>query len=834
MVLLLIFYCFLSKAQSYVYQNFSIDDGLPSSEVYDVYQDKLGYVWFATDKGLSRYNGYEFKNYTVEDGLPGNTILKFYPQKNGQVWCYDFHSQKLFYFNEIFDGFYSYEHNDILKKQLYKSSIIKSVRITEGKLHIGGYRVNGLIVIDKNGNLNSKYVGTDVKPIKTFGIEKGTFFSTQYLLTDTDLHSIKRILPAHNIHGFLVNDHIHVFMANHEVYIQNNQTNYLIKTKKSPIGIKQTKQGSLFVGYRHGGAKLYDFQGNLLNTFLPNKSVSNFLIDHEGGYWFTTINSGVFYVKNIGIKNYTTSKITSLTKNKDNDLFIGFYNGNIARKKHHIIENLYTSKLKFPSTAVEYDMNTDRVYGLSDNKIMDVLTKEVFVALYANNLSFTKHKRAFAFNRSVIFNIHDSTEIPVNIVPSIQDLVWFKDKMLLATSEGLFVKKQDSILKIKSESEKLNVRLDNIAVNEKTNTAYIASQGLGVIVYSDTIFNISKKNGLTSNSINEVYVENDSVVWACTNSGLNKIIFHKDATSSIITLTKDDGLVSNEIEDVEIVSDTIWIGTAKGLCFFPSRIVEQKEVMGVDYISLNSLSVKGKRKDSNNRLRLSYGENDISFRLQAISFKHSEDVVYKYRLKEIDQSWKETKNRTITFPSLEPGRYTFEAKACLFNNCNDKVITKEFIIIPPFWQTSWFYLICVLLCIGLVYIFFKIRVLTYNKDVTRELIRLMIKYLKRNEKNLLVRSNGQDIKIGTHKILYVKSQGNYLDIVTKDQTFTIRCKISDFVNKTPDPLEYLRIHKSYIIRIDQVSAKGRNWVVINEENIGVGKTYLAELKNIKL
>ena len=101
LVLLLIFYCFLSKAQSYVYQNFSIDDGLPSSEVYDVYQDKLGYVWFATDKGLSRYNGYEFKNYTVEDGLPGNTILKFYPQKNGQVWCYDFHSQKLFYFNEI-------------------------------------------------------------------------------------------------------------------------------------------------------------------------------------------------------------------------------------------------------------------------------------------------------------------------------------------------------------------------------------------------------------------------------------------------------------------------------------------------------------------------------------------------------------------------------------------------------------------------------------------------------------------------------------------------------------------------------------------------------------
>jgi ligand-binding sensor domain-containing protein len=96
---------YFSHSQTYIYKNFSVDEGLPSSEVYDIYQDKLGYIWFATDKGLSRYNGYEFENFTTKDGLPGNTILDFYPQDNGKVYCYEYHSKSLFYFNTKFDGF---------------------------------------------------------------------------------------------------------------------------------------------------------------------------------------------------------------------------------------------------------------------------------------------------------------------------------------------------------------------------------------------------------------------------------------------------------------------------------------------------------------------------------------------------------------------------------------------------------------------------------------------------------------------------------------------------------------------------------------------------------
>ncbi len=148
----------ISFSQTHIYEHFGVDEGLPSSEVYDVYQDKQGYIWFATDKGLSRFNGYEFKNFTTKDGLPDNTILDFYPQENRQVWFYGYHSQSLFYFNDEFDGFKAYAYNDRLKKQLGFNSIIKSVVIDkDSSVNIGGFGFCGLVKINNEGDVSVHY-----------------------------------------------------------------------------------------------------------------------------------------------------------------------------------------------------------------------------------------------------------------------------------------------------------------------------------------------------------------------------------------------------------------------------------------------------------------------------------------------------------------------------------------------------------------------------------------------------------------------------------------------------------------------------------------------------
>ncbi|MES2776822.1 MAG: histidine kinase dimerization/phosphoacceptor domain -containing protein [Bacteroidota bacterium] len=55
------------------------ENGLPGNSVICAIQDKDGFMWFGTDKGLCRYDGKSFTSYSKEkDGLAGNTINQLF------------------------------------------------------------------------------------------------------------------------------------------------------------------------------------------------------------------------------------------------------------------------------------------------------------------------------------------------------------------------------------------------------------------------------------------------------------------------------------------------------------------------------------------------------------------------------------------------------------------------------------------------------------------------------------------------------------------------------------------------------------------------------------
>lgn len=837
-IFLLIFCLNLGFSQTHIYKHFGVDEGLPSSEVYDMYQDKLGYIWFATDKGLSRYNGYEFENFTIEDGLPGNTIFDFYPQKNGEIWCYEYHSQKFFYFNENFDGFKSYKYNDVLKAKIKTKTILKNVVIDDGTLYTGGYGLSGLITIDRNGNVEhlfSKDSNVTDKPFFSklgFVASNNTFFllSHNYKLSKDYFLVNNKHISSSRLEVISLNKNQSLFIDRKIGLIENKKILKYFDITPNPIGIKRINDTTFFAGYYYRGAEIRHTNGKILQRYLPQKSVSNFLIDAEGSYWFSTLDDAVFYVKNPEINVLNQDHISSLVKTNDNELYAGYHNGNIGRLNNNQFDILYKG-LNTDAAMVELNTVANEVYGYGDKKITNYTTNKVSYKLGARKLA--EHiEDGIISNYGYGFNtiINDKT-VQTSSNLNLQDVCIYNDDILLGTSYGLYIKRNNKVVK-HQPVKMLSSRIDDIDLNKNTNMVYMATQGAGVIVYSDSIYNISKKNGLTNNIVSEVLIENDSIIWACTHSGLNRIVFKPNKTYKLTTITKADGLLSNDIDDVEIMRDTVWVATKKGLCYFKKSVIAEKETSNILSLSLKKITVKNKSIYEKGT-KLKHSENNIDFKLQAISHKNNDNINYFYRLKEIDSSWTKTTNRTISFPSLSPGNYTFEAKAKIFNNPNDLITSYNFKILPPFWRSWWFYSISFVLFSGLVYLFFKIRVLTYNQDIFRELIRLIIKRLKRKEQLFKFRSNGEDFKIPTHEILYINSQGNYLDIITNKKTYTIRCKIGDFVSKTPDILEYLRIHRSYIIRIDQVSSKGKNWVVIKDEKIPVGETYLDALDKIK-
>ena len=48
------------------FDRLNLEDGLSQSQISDIYQDRHGFMWFATQDGLNRWDGHEFKIYYHE------------------------------------------------------------------------------------------------------------------------------------------------------------------------------------------------------------------------------------------------------------------------------------------------------------------------------------------------------------------------------------------------------------------------------------------------------------------------------------------------------------------------------------------------------------------------------------------------------------------------------------------------------------------------------------------------------------------------------------------------------------------------------------------------
>jgi len=90
-LLLLIYFlsvsCYLAgQSLQPVFQQFTEQDGLPSNYLNCLFQDRQGFIWIGSDKGLTRFDGTTFKNYTTDDGLSGNMILDITEDEIGNLW----------------------------------------------------------------------------------------------------------------------------------------------------------------------------------------------------------------------------------------------------------------------------------------------------------------------------------------------------------------------------------------------------------------------------------------------------------------------------------------------------------------------------------------------------------------------------------------------------------------------------------------------------------------------------------------------------------------------------------------------------------------------------
>jgi len=104
----------LAKLIALLILNIAYNNSLTAQKINTIqYTVEDGLIWVATDKGLARYNGYDFKNFTIQDGLPSNDVWGMKEDKEGRLWLSTFN--KITYFEN--DQFHTFSLQDSLALQ---------------------------------------------------------------------------------------------------------------------------------------------------------------------------------------------------------------------------------------------------------------------------------------------------------------------------------------------------------------------------------------------------------------------------------------------------------------------------------------------------------------------------------------------------------------------------------------------------------------------------------------------------------------------------------------------------------------------------------------------
>jgi PAS domain S-box-containing protein len=106
------------------------------------------------------------------------------------------------------------------------------------------------------------------------------------------------------------------------------------------------------------------------------------------------------------------------------------------------------------------------------------------------------------------------------------------------------------------------------------------------------------------------------------------------------------------------------------------------------------------------------GNNTFDFRFTALGLSAPEKLRFKYRLEPYDKGWVDAgTRRTAHYTNMPPGEYSFHAiAASSYGVWNDRGANVRFVLRPHFYQTNWFYGLCAIGLLALLWAAYQFRV----------------------------------------------------------------------------------------------------------------------------
>jgi ligand-binding sensor domain-containing protein len=745
-------------SQSSQFRNYSIKEGLPSSEAYNVMQDSKGYMWFCTDKGVSRFDGYEFRNFNKESGLPDNVVFETKEDYKGRIW-FRSHSGKLCYFYH--DSIFRLPINDSLFA-LLKNTLTTSLAIdSSDNLYLGFYgKVSPLKISLKNNCSISKMpipnliyylcllgsseilTGCSFNPAIDYATESKFVLS---LYRDYSLKKIKSFedlkeegQPGHNRALVLHNGYIAASLGKKFFVLDSNYNPRFIYDFPSLIlDLMVDKNNRIWITTVNDEPVCYD-RGRIIRypvlQFLKDKRITSMAIDNEGGLWFTSLYDGVYYLHSLNFKTWTTenglpgNKVTIVRTAPDSSLWIS----TLLKNKIAILKRDSVSSYKSMPDIPELSING--ILFTSTNSVWISSSEGVFILTTSGNgkifLALSRAGRDLLLNKdgSVWFNGTSRATLLRNSGSSVSEEVKARmDKKILkigkhgdkelwiATMNGLYIYMNDSIINLGNTYPILKKPFPDFMFDEKNNL-WMASD-TGIIIKSGTHFSyITVADGLISNNCRCISEDSLGNMWIGTKMGISHILlthetgyenFHISAIKNI----KSQNL--NEVNCITCLNKMVYAGTNSGLTAFNMNVISADTLPTPIYIT--KIKVNGKSLNAERKaLTLNYDENYIVINYSGLDYSDAGNIQYRYKMDGIDTGWVYTKNTNTQYPKLPPGNYTFLVSAMNSDGkWNMHPASIGLNILPPWWGTWWSRIISLAIIIGFLY--WRIKAVQINE-----------------------------------------------------------------------------------------------------------------------
>lgn len=236
------------------------------------------------------------------------------------------------------------------------------------------------------------------------------------------------------------------------------------------------------------------------------------------------------------------------------------------------------------------------------------------------------------------------------------------------------------------------------------------------------------EDGLPSNSVRRLRMDNDGFLWIITSNGLSR---YNPFNNRITTYGRKDGItLAEQAVDADYRSKSNYIVFAGGnalMMFKPSLFVTSKappDVVLTDFRIYNTFYPVDSLLQLP-RIKLTADQNSFSIYFSSLSYQQRDRLTYYFKMEGIDKDWQAADRIFFqNYSLLPPGEYTFKVYAENVEGIRSVNTTELHITIkPPFYRTKWFISTMIFLIILFTYFLHRERV---NRLLAVEKIRTRV------------------------------------------------------------------------------------------------------------